>query len=214
MRGVFHSYGAVVALALGSLLVVEAPDAFARLGCAIYTFAVTAMFTTSATYHIPQWGPAARNVLRRLDHSAIFILIAGTNTPLAMLGLDAPSRSRLLGIVWAGAAAGVLQTLFFRHAPKALAASLYVALGWAALPYAGQLSAALGSVGVALVVGGGVVYSLGAVVYATRRPDPWPQTVGYHEVFHILVALAALLHYAAVYLVVRSARAPASGRAL
>ena len=119
------------------------------------------MFATSATYHIPQWGPAARNVLRRLDHSAIFVLIAGTNTPLAMLGLDASSRSRLLGIVWAGAAAGVLQTLFFRHAPKALAASLYVALGWAALPYAGQLSAALGSAGVALVVGGGVVYSLG-----------------------------------------------------
>lgn len=161
MRGVFHSYGAAVALALGTMLVIEAPNTTARLGCAIYTFAVTCMFATSATYHIPHWGPEARAFMRRLDHSAIFLLIAGTNTPLALLALDSASCTRLLSIVWAGAAAGIIKTLCFNHAPKWVAAALYVALGWAAVPYAGQLGAALGANGVWLVVGGGVVYSLG-----------------------------------------------------
>ncbi|PSC71985.1 hemolysin III [Micractinium conductrix] len=197
-----HHYAAFVALAIGIMLILEAQSPRARLGCIIYTLSTTAMFGASAAYHRPNWPPGPRVLLRRLDHACIFLLIAGTNTPLALVALQPAQATRLLSLVWGGAAVGMAQCLFFAHAPKALAASLYVALGWAVLPFVGQYQEVLSSLDVALVVAGGVIYSFGAVVYALRRPDPYPTFFGYHEIFHSLVTLAALLHFAAVYRVV------------
>ncbi|EFN54069.1 hypothetical protein CHLNCDRAFT_36267 [Chlorella variabilis] len=226
LRGAIHHYAVFVAAAVGILLVLDAQSPTARWGCIVYTLSTTAMFGTSAMYHRPSWGPKARQVMRRLDHAAIFLLIAGTNTPLALLALDSTQAGgclagwhaaagqglggqqcrsfRLLALVWGGALAGIAQCLFFSHAPKAVAATLYVALGWAVLPFARQYHDALEGLDVGLIVAGGVIYSLGAVVYALKWPDPVPHVFGYHEVFHCFVTLAALLHFAAVYRVVNS----------
>lgn len=186
------------------MLVLDAQTPKAAWGCVVYTISTTAMFGASALYHRPTWQPQARAFFRRLDHAAIFLLIAGTNTPLALIALPAEQSTRLLSIVWGGALTGIAQCMFFAHTPKALAASLYVALGWAALPFLQRFHAVLPNADVALIVGGGVVYSLGALVYALKRPDPVPHVYGYHEIFHTLVTIAALLHFAAVYRVVNS----------
>lgn len=204
LRGTVHHYAAFVALAMGIMLLIEAPNRLARLGCLVHTISTTAMFGVSAAYHRPNWSPENRAHMRKLDHAAIFLLIAGTNTPLALLGLPWIDAFRLLTVVWSGALVGMLQPVLLPAAPKAIKACIYVALGWVAFPYAGQLRAALGPATELLIVGGGIVYSVGAVVYALRRPDPFPATFGYHEVFHAFVTLAALMHFAAVYRVVRA----------
>jgi hemolysin III len=135
--------------------------------------------------------------MRRLDHSAIFLLIAGTYTPLCLL-LPAGTGLRLLAAVWVGAALGIVQSLLWVHAPKPLVAGIYVALGWAVLPVLPTLGAVLGTPALVLLAGGGAAYTLGAVIYATRRPDPFPKVFGYHEVFHALVIAAAACHFAVV----------------
>ncbi|KAL4429038.1 hypothetical protein ABPG77_006077 [Micractinium sp. CCAP 211/92] len=204
LRGVIHNYAAFVALGVGIMLCLEAQTLRARLGCLIYTISTTTMFGVSASYHRPTWAPAQRALWRRLDHAAIFLLIAGTNTPLALIALEPAQSTRLLSLVWSGATAGILQCLFFAHAPKALAAVLYVALGWMALPFVDDFTAVLPSLDVGLIVTGGVIYSLGALIYALKRPNPVPHVFGYHELFHTFVTLAALLHFAAVQRVVNS----------
>ncbi|KAI3431457.1 hypothetical protein D9Q98_004509 [Chlorella vulgaris] len=204
LRGAIHHYAVFVALAVGILLVVDAQTAKARWGCIVYACSTVAMFGTSATYHRADWGPKGRVVMRRLDHAAIFLLIAGTNTPLALLALTPAHSFRLLCLVWGGAFAGIAQCLFFSRAPKVLAASLYVALGWAVLPFARQYKESLEDLDVALIVAGGIIYSVGALVYAAKRPDPAPAVFGYHEIFHVFVTLAAALHFVAVYRIVNS----------
>jgi hemolysin III len=141
--------------------------------------------------------------MRRLDHSAIFLLIAGTYTPICLL-LPARSGHPLLAIVWGGAAAGVLQSVLWVRAPKPLVAGVYVLLGWAVVPVLPALRAALGGTSLALLAAGGAAYTLGAVVYALRRPDPFPRVFGYHEVFHALVILAAVCHFAVAAAAVRA----------
>ena len=194
LRGVSHEIAAGVALVAWVGLVLAAPSARARAAAGVYGATLMALFTVSALYHRPTWAPRARLIWRRLDHSAIFLLIAGTYTPFCLL-LGGASGRMLLAVVWAGALAGVVQATLWPTAPKVLAAAVYVALGWVVVPVLPALRLRLGPAYVGLLAAGGVVYSLGAAVYALRRPDPFPRVFGYHEVFHALVIVAAALHF-------------------
>ena len=161
LRGVSHHFAAVAALAAGIMLVLDAPSSRARLACAVYTATVTAMLSVSALYHVPTWSLQARKLLRRADHCTIFLQIAGTYTPICLLGCAPAVGTRLLATVWAGATAGVTQSLFFPHAPKAVGAVIYVVLGWAAVPYAAEIKASMPTAVTVLIVAGGLSYSIG-----------------------------------------------------
>jgi hemolysin III len=198
LRGVIHQWAFFVAVVLGAVLVTFAPAGEARTATLVYALAVCGLFGVSALYHRVTWPPRARRWMRRLDHSMIFVLIAGTYTPFALLALHGPLATAILVSVWAGAAAGVLMKLVWIDAPKWLVAATYVILGWVAVAAFPQLATSLGITGMAMVAAGGVLYTAGAVIYALRRPDPVPAVFGYHEVFHVLVILAAALQYAVV----------------
>ena len=200
LRGVSHQYAFFVAMAAGAALVVLARGAQARVAVAVYALSLCAMFGASALYHRIDWSPRPRAWLRRLDHSLIYVLVAGTYTPFALLVLAPALGWTILGVVWAGALAGVLVSLVWIDAPRWLSAVLYVALGWVAIVVLPQLWDRAGVMAVALLATGGVLYTLGAVVYARRRPDPSPRVFGYHEVFHVLVIAAAAVQFAAVAL--------------
>jgi hemolysin III len=195
LRGVSHEIAAGVALAGLVALVLLAPGPRARTGALVYGLSLVGLFSVSALYHRPTWSPRAKLWMRRLDHSAIFLLIAGTFTPLCLLVGDARGRT-MLAVVWAGAGLGVLRALAWPRAPRVVATALYLILGWAAVPLVPAMYRALGGASLAMLAAGGVLYSVGAVVYATRRPDPFPRVFGYHEVFHALVVAAAGLHFA------------------
>jgi len=179
-------------------LVVAAPTQRARLALAVYALALVSLFATSALYHRITWQPVGRRRMRRLDHAMIFVLIAGTYTPFATLVLSASSGVVVLVVAWSAALAGVALQFAWSAAPKWLMALLCVAVGWVALATLPELWHEVGPVAIALLVGGGALYTLGAVTYALRRPDPAPTLFGYHEVFHALVIGAALLHFVAV----------------
>lgn len=195
LRGVSHEIASGIALAAWILLVAAAPSHRARLAAAAYGASLFTLFTVSALYHRPTWSPRARLTMRRLDHSAIFVLIAGTYTPFCLL-LGGTVGSALLAIAWGGALLGTARAVLWPKAPKVVDATISVALGWVVLPVLPALRETIGTGAVALLAAGGVVYSLGAVVYATRRPDPFPRVFGYHEVFHAMVIAAAGLHFA------------------
>jgi hemolysin III len=199
LRGVSHQWAFFVSLVTGLALVLSAPGGKATLAAGIYAASVAALFGTSALYHRITWASdAARRWMRRLDHSMIFLLIAGTYTPFALLSLSGGLATAILVAVWAGAGAGIVLKLAWIDAPKWLVAVIYVALGWVVVAAFPQLYDALGVTAVAMVAAGGVLYTAGAVIYATRRPDPVPTVFGYHEVFHALVIVAAALQYAVV----------------
>ena len=199
LRGVSHQWAFFVSVAIGAALVVMAPSGQPRLAAAIYALSVTALFGTSALYHRVTWASlAARRWMRRLDHSMIFCLIAGTYTPFALLVLDGDLATVILIVVWAGALAGVLMKLVWIDAPKALVAVTYIMLGWVAVAAFPDMIERLGVTATTLVAVGGLLYTLGALVYAFQRPDPAPSVFGYHEVFHALVILAAALQYAVI----------------
>ncbi len=197
LRGVSHEVAAAFALAGWVALVRAAPGPRPAVAAAVYGLALTAQFGVSALYHRPSWGTRARLLMRRLDHAAIFLLIAGTYTPVCLL-LPGSAGRTLLAAVWAGALAGMILSAAWPLAPKWLMAGLAIALGWAVVPVLPALHAAIGPGGLALLLSGGVAYTVGAVVYASRRPDPFPRVFGYHEVFHALVIVAAVCHYVAV----------------
>jgi hemolysin III len=202
LRGVSHQYAFFVALAAGAALVVLARGGEARAAVAVYALSLCAMFGASALYHRIDWSPRPRAWLRRLDHSMIYVLVAGTYTPFALLVLAPALGWTILAIVWAGALIGVVLSLAWIDKPRWLTAALYVALGWVAVVVMPQLWDRAGVMAVALLATGGVLYTLGAVVYARRRPDPAPRVFGYHEVFHVLVIAAAAVQFAAVALAV------------
>jgi len=196
LRGVLHEYAFFISLGCGVVLILFASDGRARVAAAIYAAAVSALFGTSALYHRVNWRPTARRWMRRVDHSMIFVMIAGTYTPVALLALKGSLSRAVLIVLWAGALAGVVFKLVWIDAPKWLFAAVYVALGLVAGAVLGELPAAIGWLGVAGLATGGLLYMLGAVVYASGRPNPWPRVFGYHEVFHALVVAAAALQYA------------------
>jgi hemolysin III len=199
LRGVSHQWAFYVSLALGAALVEAAPAGEPRLAAAIYALSVAALFGTSALYHRITWAShAARRWMRRLDHSMIFFLIAGTYTPFALLVLHGELATVILVVVWAGALGGIFMKLVWIDAPKTLVAILYLALGWVAVAAFPTMLDELGITGTALVTVGGLLYTAGALVYAFQRPNPAPTVFGYHEVFHALVILAAALQYAVI----------------
>jgi hemolysin III len=199
LRGVSHQWAFFVSLVTGAALVLAAPSGRAALATSIYAVSVAGLFGASALYHRISWASATtRRWMRRLDHSMIFLLIAGTYTPFALLALRGPLATAILIVVWSAAAAGIVLKLVWIDAPKTLVAVIYVALGWVALAAFPQMIARIGVTATMLVAAGGVLYTVGAVVYALRRPDPVPAVFGYHEVFHALVIVAAALQYAVV----------------
>jgi hemolysin III len=197
-RGASHAIAAFVFPILGLALIAVAHDAAARWATVVYTLGVTAMYATSALYHRGHWNPATKRRLRRADHSMILVGIAATYTPVAVVGLDGRSARILLGVVWPLALMGIVVQLFWLHAPRRLVAGLYVVIGWTAIAFVPVIWHELGVLTVALIALGGIVYSAGASVYSTKRPDPWPATFGYHEVFHALTLTAGLIFYIAI----------------
>jgi hemolysin III len=203
LRGVSHQFAVFCAAGAGLVLVAMARTAHAALATAVYAASLVAMFSVSAAYHRGRWGPRAAAIWRRADHATIFLFIAGTYTPICLLAIGGSVGIRLLALVWGGAALGAIQALAWVHAPRALTAALYAALGWVLVAYWRDVAAALGTAPLALVAIGGALYTAGAIVYALRRPDPAPQVFGYHEIFHALVIAASLCHFAAVLLLAR-----------
>ena len=199
LRGVSHEYAFFVSLALGALLIVLAKSADARASVAIYAASLSALFGVSALYHRVNWRrPSSRRWMRRLDHTMIFFLIAGTITPFAVLVMEPPLATALLVAVWGGALAGTIVELVWTDSPKWLSASVYVAVGLIGAIGFPAIVVEAGLVAGILIAAGGVLYITGAVVYAVGRPDPSPAVFGYHEIFHALVIAAAATHFAAV----------------
>jgi hemolysin III len=199
LRGVIHEYAFFVALVAGAALLVSAPSGKARLAAAIYVLGLAGLLGTSALYHRVTWRrPNVRRWMRRLDHSMIFLLIAGTYTPFALIVLSQPLGAVVLVLIWTGAAGGIVLSLLWPDAPKPVSAAIYISLGWVAIIAMPQMLDRLGVLGVAMIVLGGLLYSAGAVVYARKRPDPAPTVFGYHEIFHVLVVAAAALHFAVI----------------
>jgi hemolysin III len=198
LRGVFHQYAFYVALVAGIVLVSRSDSVRELVATWIYAAALAAMFGVSALYHRVNWrSPRVRTWMRRLDHSTILLLIAGTYTPFALLAFDGVLADVILVVVWAGAAAGLVLNLAWIDAPTWLTAAVFIALGWVGVVAVPELF----DVGVApaiLVFVGGALYTLGALAYALKRPNPAPATFGYHEVFHLFVIGAAAVHFVAI----------------
>jgi hemolysin III len=202
MRGWLHAYAFGVAVIAGivlSGLAAAQPGTAPLITCVIYSITVCALFGTSALYHRRVWSRRMYPIMRRLDHSMIFIFIAGTYTPFAVLLLDPGAAATILTIVWSGAIGGVVLKLFWPHAPRWLSAPLYVALGWVAVAVAPGIYRGGGVTTAVLIAVGGAFYTLGAAFYALRRPNPWPDVFGHHEFFHACTLVAALCHHIAVY---------------
>ena len=202
LRGVLHQGAFSASLATGTALVALSGGAMEHVASAVYAASVALLFGTSAAYHRGGWGPAGRARMERLDHSMIFVLIAGTYTPFTLLLLDGVFRWAMFGIVWGGAAAGIVTRNTAWAAPRWLYVALYLGLGWVALGILPQVLHRGGVAVLVLLVVGGLLYSVGAVVYARQRPDPSPRWFGFHEVFHALTLAAFTVHYVAVGLVV------------
>ncbi|GAA4236074.1 hemolysin III [Streptosporangium album] len=207
LRGWLHAGALPVALTAGFVLVALGPTLQSRLAAAIYAVTSGLLFGISATYHRGTLSPRLEEVLRRLDHANIYLIIAGTYTPFAMLALDGPARTAVLCVIWAGAVAGVLFRVLWTGAPRWLSTALYIGLGWTAVFVLPQLMEGAGPVAVTLIFVGGLFYTAGGIVYGLRRPDPSPRWFGFHEVFHALTVAAYVVQYIAVSLVVYSAGA-------
>ena len=203
LRGVFHEWAFFAALAAGAMLVVIADGALATFSSWIYAAALAAMFGASALYHRFPWKNAARRLwARRLDHSMIFVFIAGTYTPFALLAFDGRTQWVVLVMVWSGAVLGLLLELVWIDSPRWLSAVAYLAVGWVGVLALPQMFSGVGVAGAVLLMVGGALYTLGAVIYATEWPNPFPRTFGFHEIFHLLVVAAAATQFVAVSLVV------------
>lgn len=199
LRGVSHEWAFFLSLGFGTALIILAETPKATLAVAIYAISLSALFGTSALYHRVNWSrPSVRQWMRRLDHSMIFFLIAGTSTPFALLVLNGTLAMAILAVVWIGAIAGAIVEMIWIDHPKWASALIYLSLGWVAVAAFPGLWDAMGPGGTLLVAVGGLLYTAGAVVYATQRPNPVPATFGYHEVFHLLVIAAAIAHFSAV----------------
>jgi hemolysin III len=202
MRGVLHAGALPLCLAAGIVLVALAPTAGSRAAAAVYAATAVALFAVSAAYHLRRSAPSRFRLLQRLDHANIYLIIAGTYTPFAVLALDGPARAAILACVWGGAAAGVALHLAWVRPPVWLTTPLYVALGWIAAFVIPELLRGAGVAAVVLGIVGGGLYTAGAIVYATRRPNPFPASFGFHEVFHALTIAAFATQYVAISLLV------------
>lgn len=204
LRGVSHQIAFYVALLAGGILVAAGSNLRTRVATTVYAIGLASMFGVSALLHRRDWGPRAWNWLRRADHAMIFACIAATYTPFCVLalGLDSTSGLHLLVLAWCAAAVGMLRALFWPHAPRPLTAALFVVVGWVAVGYLADIRAALDPLAFGMLAVGGAMMTVGAVVYLVRWPDPWPETFGYHEVFHLIIIAGVACHFVAVARVV------------
>ncbi len=200
-RGRLHQIAFFAAIPAGVLLVAMAPPTLPRVAAAVYAIALAGMYGTSALYHRLPWSTGARRWMQRFDHSMIFVLIAGTYTPFSLLVLHGAWRWTVFGLVWLGAAVGVTLKMVRIDGLQAVGGALYIGLGWVIVIASPQLFGNLSWAASVLVVGGGLLYTLGAVVLASRRPDPSPRVFGYHEVWHSMVVGGSVCHYLAITLV-------------
>ncbi|MET0684617.1 MAG: hemolysin III family protein [Solirubrobacteraceae bacterium] len=198
LRGLLHAHAAWVAAVAAIVLIALAPTAAARVAALVYGIGLIALFTVSALYHRWPGDPRWKPWLRRMDHSTIFVFIAASYTPVGLLVLDGTVQIVVLVSVWAGALAGIVMSVAWISAPRWLQALTYLLVGWVAVLALPQLADRAGVAPLVLLAVGGGLYSLGALVYALRRPDFWPRTYGFHEVFHTLVIAAAVVHFVAM----------------
>jgi len=201
-RGVSHRAMFIVALTLAPIMIVAAPGVGPRLVIAFYTLSIAALFGVSALYHRVPWSPRVRRAMQRLDHAVIFVAIGGTYTPVALFALSPWAAKLVLALVWGGAAVGVFMRVRFTDARKAVVALPYLVVGWCLMAVVAAAWHHLGVAGFLLLLVGGLAYTAGALVFAFQRPDPWPATFGFHEVFHVLTVAGAALHYVAIAFVV------------
>ena len=198
LRGVSHQWAFVVMLTLAPIVLVISPGIAPRFVMATYMVGLVGLFGISALYHRHHWGERGKAIMRRLDHSMIFVAIAATYTPIAIFVLPGTTGLAVLVVVWLGAAAGIASRLLVSHAPYWVIAVPYVAVGWACVAVGPSLWHHMGVAGMVLLIVGGVLYTVGAAIYATRRPNPWPSIFGYHEIFHLFVIAGAALHCVAI----------------
>ena len=206
LRGRLHQAAFFVALPAGVALVLAAPSAGSRVAAVVYAISLASLYGTSAAYHRLPWSPRGRRWMKRLDHSMIFLLIAGTYTPFALLVLTGSWRVSILVAVWGLAAVGVVLKMVHIEGLRALGGALYICLGWMAIVAAPQILRGLSGVGIGLLLAGGILYTTGALVPNRHRPDPDPAVFGYHEVWHSFVIGASACHYALILLLLLSLR--------
>lgn len=197
LRGTLHLVGFVIACVVGAVFV-SSTNGTKLVGAAVFAGSAVAMLGASALYHRVMWSPRARPRMRRVDHAGIYILIAGTYTPVGLLSLHGTLQTTVLAIVWAGAGAAILTKVCWVGAPKWLSAVFGIALGWVGVAAMPQVAHKAGVGAVVLLAAGGIAYTVGAIVYARRRPDPIPAVFGYHEVFHALTLVALACQYVAI----------------
>lgn len=202
LRGWFHAITAPIALLAGLALITVTPSVLLRAGVAVYLVTAVLMFGNSGVYHRVNWVPETKQVFRRMDHSFIFVFIAGTYTPLCLALLHGTDRVVLLTLIWVLAIAGLLFRIFWLSAPRALYTAMYILMGWAAVWWLPQFWRNGGALVASLVIAGGLVYTAGAVAYAAKRPNPWPRWFGFHEIFHLCTVIAAMCHFAAIALAI------------
>jgi hemolysin III len=206
LRGWLHAVTAPLALAAGIVLIVLSPTAATRVGSVVFALTALLLFTVSAVYHRGTWSPRTRRLLQRFDHASIFLLIAGSYTPFALLMLHGRHRATLLAVAWGGAVAGVALRLLWQGAPRWFYTPIYVALGWAAVFYVDDFLAHGSTAVFVLIAVGGALYTIGGLVFALQKPDPSPSWFGFHEVFHTFTILAFITHYVGVSLLTYSLR--------
>ena len=197
LKGWSHIAAAIAAIVLCPILITFAPDG-TRAATSIYSACLIALFAISGAYHVIAWGPRAHWLLQRLDHSMIFIVIAATYTPMAAVALPQTQGRIILAVVWTGAAIGTIIHLAWTEPPRKVLVSLYLIMGWIALAVIGDMWRVLGVAGFILLLAGGLLHSIGAIIYARRRPDPWPRIFGFHEVFHLFVIAGMACHYVVI----------------
>lgn len=202
LRGWIHSFTAPLAFANGLCMVILADDAGARAACAVFLICSLLLFGGSGIYHIGPWKPQVKSILRRIDHSNVFLLIAGTYTPLSVLLLDGHSEKIVLGIVWTGAIFGSLFHIFWITAPRWLYVPLYIALGWVAIWFLPEFWHNGNPAIVWLLIAGGIAYTVGAIFYGLRWPNPWPKWFGFHEFFHSGTVIGYACHSVAIWLTI------------
>lgn len=200
MRGYIPQAAFIMSLCACTILISQSHGVRALSSAIIYSLTLTLLFGVSTLYHRPMWSRRNYLLIKRIDHAAIFALIAGTATPICILGLKDEGGLRLLTLLWSIAMIGMLLSIFWVHAPKWARTLLYVAIGWLALPYLPRMQSALGLTDMRLLLIGGIVYTVGALVYAFKWPNPLPQVFGYHEIFHIFIVIASGFHFKVIYM--------------
>lgn len=203
-RGYTHQAAIFLALCACTVLIIRSQGTPALVANIIYSLSLVGMYSMSALYHVPTWDRKIYLILRRLDHAAIFILIAGTATPICLFGLKGPSGLTLLALFWAFAIIGILISTVWTHGPKWIRASLYISMGWLGIFFFSEIKNSLDIANLWLLVTGGIIYTIGGIIYAAKWPNPFPRVFGYHEIFHIFVIIASGFHFCLNYNIITS----------